>query len=58
LKRPAILPAPGFALRLALGEMADALVLKGQRVLPERATRGGFRFHYPELTAALAAIYR
>jgi uncharacterized protein (TIGR01777 family) len=57
LKRPAILPAPGFAVRIALGEMAGALVLKGQRVLPKRATDGGFRFHYPELAKALAAIY-
>lgn len=58
LKRPAIVPAPAFALRAALGEMAGALVLSGQRVIPERATEGGFRFRYPDLEGALAAIYR
>ncbi len=56
--RPAILPAPGFALRLALGEMADALILGGQRVLPAKALALGFQFRYPTLDAALHAIYR
>jgi uncharacterized protein (TIGR01777 family) len=55
LHRPAILPTPAFALRLALGsEMADEMLLGGQRVLPRRATAEGFEFAYPELDAALA----
>jgi uncharacterized protein len=53
LRRPAILPAPGFALRLALGEMADALLLTGQRVVPRRAEAEGFRFQYPQLERSL-----
>jgi hypothetical protein len=57
MRRPAFMPAPSFALRLALGEMADALVLGGQRVLPAKARRLGFEFRYPTLDAALAAIY-
>ena len=57
LRRPAVVPAPGFALRLALGEMADALLLTGQRALPERAQAVGFRFRYATLTEALNAIY-
>jgi uncharacterized protein (TIGR01777 family) len=57
LRRPAGLPAPAFALRLALGEMADALILTGQRVLPARASEGGFTFRYATLEAALRAIY-
>jgi NAD dependent epimerase/dehydratase family enzyme len=58
LRRPAFMPAPAFALRLALGEMADALALSGQRVLPEQAEERGFRFKYPALEPALRAIYR
>ncbi|HXH39313.1 MAG TPA: TIGR01777 family oxidoreductase [Thermoanaerobaculia bacterium] len=55
LHRPAVLPAPAFALRLILGaEMADEMLLSGQRVLPRRATEEGFQFGYPELDAALA----
>ena len=44
LHRPALVPAPAFALRLMLGEMADALILNGQRVLPAKATINGFEF--------------
>jgi uncharacterized protein (TIGR01777 family) len=55
LHRPALLPAPAFALRLMLGEMAD-LLLTGQRVLPQRAQAQGFRFRYSELSGALSAI--
>lgn len=56
LHRPAIIRAPAFALRLALGEMAD-VVLKGQRVLPAKAIAQGFTFRYPEVDGALRAIY-
>ena len=55
LHRPALLPAPAFALRLMLGEMAD-LLLTGQRVLPLRAQAQGFRFRYSELSGALSEI--
>jgi uncharacterized protein len=58
LGRPSLLRAPAFALRLALGEMADALVLGGQRVLPEVARERGFVFNYPTLEPALREIYR
>ena len=58
LGRPSWLKAPAFALRLALGEMADALVLGGQRVLPDIAREHGFAFRYPTLEPALRAIYR
>lgn len=56
LKRPSLLPAPAFALRLALGEMADALLLSGQRALPVRATDLGFSFRYSNIDEALASI--
>jgi uncharacterized protein (TIGR01777 family) len=58
LHRPALAPAPAFAMRLLLGEMADALILNGQRVLPAKATLHGFEFRYPDLESALRAIYR
>jgi uncharacterized protein (TIGR01777 family) len=57
MHRPAFMPAPAFALRLLLGEMADALLLSGQRAVPQRAESGGFAFKYRELDAALHAIF-
>jgi hypothetical protein len=57
LHRPAFLPAPAFALRLLLGEMADALLLSGQRAVPAVAERGGFRFQYNQVDEALSAIF-
>ena len=56
LRKPALMPAPAFALRAVLGEMADALVT-GQRVLPAKASELGFGFSYPLLESALRAIY-
>ena len=53
LRRPAILPAPAFALRLAFGEMADALLLSSARVVPERLQAAGYRYLHPELEPAL-----
>lgn len=52
LKRPAVLRAPAFALRLGLGQMAE-VVLASQRVIPERALTSGFEFRYPDLRSAL-----
>ena len=53
LNRPAIIPAPAFALRALLGEMADPLLLTGQRIVPDRARREGFEFRYPDLVSSL-----
>ncbi len=55
LHRPAIFPAPAFALRMALGEMADALLLVSQRAIPERLTIMGYSFRFPDFDAALRA---
>ena len=55
VKRPAIFPAPAFALRLALGEFADVL-LASQRVVPRAPIDAGFEFKYNRLQAALAEI--
>ncbi len=54
LHRPAVLPAPAFALRLALGEMADEALLASTRVLPARLASEGFVFRHPVLDRALA----
>lgn len=55
LRRPAFAPAPAFAIRAAMGEMA-ALVLDGQRVLPAKAAALGFRFRFASLEPALREI--
>jgi uncharacterized protein (TIGR01777 family) len=57
LHRPAFMPAPAFALRLMLGEMADALLLSGQRAVPAKAEALGFRFKYSRIDEALAAVF-
>jgi uncharacterized protein (TIGR01777 family) len=53
--RPALLPAPAFALRLALGEMADVALLASARVYPSRLTSAGFRFTHNTIGQALNA---
>ena len=57
LHRPSWLPAPAFAMKTLLGEMADALLLGGQRVIPQRALELGFAFQFPTLDLALADIF-
>lgn len=52
LNRPAFLPAPAFALRLGLGEMADALLLASTNVVPNKLLESGFRYQFPELEGA------
>lgn len=59
LGRPSLLPVPAPLLRLALGgEMAEAMLLGGQRALPQVAQSIGYKFQYPELERALRAILR
>lgn len=52
LGRPAFMPVPGFAMRLALGEVAG-MVLEGQRVLPQKLLNLGYDFMYPTLEEAV-----
>lgn len=56
LDKPAILPVPAFILRLALGEMADGLLLSSQRVLPRRLQSLGFDFHHLEIAPVLRSL--
>jgi len=58
LRRPALFPAPAFALRLALGEMADALLLSSQRVLPQALEKTAYRFLHADLPSALSTMLR
>lgn len=53
LHRPALLPAPAFAVKLLLGQMGKEMLLESVRVLPGKAESGGFRFQYPRLEDAL-----
>jgi uncharacterized protein (TIGR01777 family) len=56
LNRPALIPIPGFALRLLPGDMARETMLASERVIPERLQQEGFAFAHPELLGALQAI--
>ncbi len=53
LRRPALLPVPGFALRLIFGDMADEALLASQRVMPARLTAEGFAFKDEKLEPTL-----
>jgi uncharacterized protein len=56
LHRPSLAPAPGFALRLVLGEMA-AMLLEGQRAVPQRLFEMGYAFRFPEALQALRNLF-
>jgi hypothetical protein len=53
LRRPTVVPAPAAALRAALGQLADELLLASQRLVPARLDQAGFRFGLPDLATAL-----
>lgn len=56
IKRPSWLPIPSFVLHLALGEMAESLLLQSQKVAPAKLLEVGFHFQYPNLEQALRNI--
>ena len=58
LHRPALFPAPRVALRLAMGEMADALLFSSQRVAPQKLQSQLYAFRHPELKEALESVLR
>jgi uncharacterized protein len=55
LHRPSFMPAPGFMIKLVLGEFGS-VILEGQRVLPRRLLKKGFTFQYPDIDKALQSI--
>jgi uncharacterized protein len=59
LRRPALVPTPAIALKVLVGtEMAETIVLSGQRAVPERALAHGFHFRYPEIDIAFRGIFQ
>ena len=57
LRRPTLVPIPSFGPKLLLGgELADALLFTGQRVLPTKLAGSGFAFSHPTLEGALRAL--
>lgn len=58
MRRPAFMMVPRFAMRLALGELADALLFASNRVAPERLAADGFEFSQPEVEGALRSLLR
>ena len=58
LKRPAYLPMPAFVLKLMLGQMAEELLLSGQRVIPKKILDAGYDFQYAELENALSEVVK
>jgi uncharacterized protein (TIGR01777 family) len=57
IHRPALLPAPAVAMKLLLGEMAEGLLLSGQRAVPDKAVRAGYAFRYAFVDDALHALF-
>ncbi len=58
LGRPTVIPMPAFAAKLALGEMAGALLLSSCRVKPTRLEEAGYQFKHPDLEPALRALLK
>lgn len=56
LRRPTVAPLPAFALRAALGEMAEATLLASTRVRPRRLEESGFAYRFPTLEGALRHV--
>ena len=56
MRRPSFIPTPGFALRLSAGELADAALLTGQREMPVRLQKAGFKFKFPGLEGAFTQL--
>lgn len=57
LNRPVFFRLPGFIVKIIFGEMGEALMLKGQKVLPQNLSSAGFIFNFPTLESALIAIF-
>ncbi len=56
LHRPAVIPVPAFALRLLFGQMADEVLLSGQKVMPVQLQSSGYQFRYPDIESSLKHV--
>ena len=58
INRPTILPLPGFAAKILFGEMAEAILLSGTHVIPEKLKTAGYPFKHAELKDALTDVMK
>jgi len=58
INRPCLIKTPEFVLRLIFGQMAEEIMIQGQKVLPQKALHHGFRFAYPTIEKSLEKIFR
>lgn len=58
LKRPVWMPVPGFAMRFVLGELAELLLLSGQRQMPARLLEAGYKFQFTDAETALRDLLK
>ena len=58
IHRPSFFPTPAWIIKLLLGQMGDELLIKGNKVKPERLLQSGFKYKYPDLSTALPALFR
>ncbi len=58
LNRPAWIPVPGSILRILMGEMAEAIILSGANVKPNRVQELGFIYRYPQLEDSLRSLLK
>jgi hypothetical protein len=56
LQRPSWIHVPAFTLKLVLGDMAEPLLLHGQKMIPQKLIDAGFKFHFPTLEDALGEL--
>ncbi|MCD6052131.1 MAG: uncharacterized protein K0Q55_3549 [Verrucomicrobia bacterium] len=56
LGRPTLVPVPAFAVKLAFGEMAEAILLASQRVMPQQLLKSGYSYRHPELSVLLREL--
>ena len=56
--RPSAIPVPGFAMKIPFGEMADLMLLNGQRVVPEHLLQSGFQFRFPTIEQAFKDLFK
>ena len=58
IHRPSFFSTPAWIIKLLLGQMGEELLIKGNKVKPERLLQSGFKYKYPDLSTALPALFR